>query len=54
MIAVEVYQAKDGWRWRLTAANGKVVADSGEAYDTEFNAQRAARRTKELFADGGD
>lgn len=27
-----VYEAKDGWRWRLIATNGKIVADSGEAF----------------------
>ena len=26
-----IYKAKDGWRWLLQAANGKVVAESGEA-----------------------
>lgn len=29
---VEVYRADDGWRWRIRAANGNVVAESGEAY----------------------
>lgn len=23
------------WRWRLKAANGKVIADSGEGYNTK-------------------
>lgn len=27
-----VYRAKDGWRWRLKARNGRIVAESGEAY----------------------
>ena len=27
------------WRWRLVAANGKTVADSGESYTTKANAQ---------------
>lgn len=27
-----VYKAKDGWRWRLKSANGKIVAESGEGY----------------------
>jgi uncharacterized protein YegP (UPF0339 family) len=30
--AVVYYEAKDGWRWRLRAPNGKVIADSAEAY----------------------
>jgi uncharacterized protein len=23
------------WRWRLVAANGRVIADSGEGYNNE-------------------
>jgi uncharacterized protein YegP (UPF0339 family) len=39
---ITVYQAADGTRWRLTAGNGKVVAESGEAYSTRSRARRAA------------
>jgi uncharacterized protein YegP (UPF0339 family) len=32
-----IYKDKQGyWRWRLLAANNRVIADSGEAY---FNKQ---------------
>jgi uncharacterized protein YegP (UPF0339 family) len=31
MSKYEIYKAADGWRWRLVARNGKIVA-SGEAY----------------------
>ena len=48
MAIFTVYQARDGWRWRLTANNGRTVADCAEAYDSEYNAVRAAKRTKEL------
>jgi uncharacterized protein YegP (UPF0339 family) len=27
----ELYRSTDGWRWRLRAANGEIVA-SGESY----------------------
>ena len=37
----DVYQAKDGWRWRLLAGNNKVIA-SGEAHTRERDAWRAA------------
>lgn len=37
----EVYRAKDGWRWRLWARNGRIVAVSGEAY------RRAAAAVKQ-------
>ena len=26
---------KGEWRWRLKAANGKILADSGESYTTK-------------------
>lgn len=29
---VEIYEARDGWRWRLRARNGRIVADSAESY----------------------
>lgn len=37
----EIYLAKDGWRWRLRAANRRTVADSGEAYTSKAHARRA-------------
>lgn len=40
-----VYQAPDGWRWRLVAGNGEVVA-SGEAYTRKADAVRACRAFK--------
>ena len=39
----EVYKAKDGFRWRLTAPNGNIIACSGEAYPTNALAIKAAR-----------
>lgn len=36
---IEVYQAADGWRWRLKAENGEIVA-TGEAYTTKQGAER--------------
>lgn len=38
-----VYWAKDGWRWRLVAPNGKIVADSGEAYKRRYDCKVAAQ-----------
>jgi uncharacterized protein YegP (UPF0339 family) len=40
---VEVYEAEDGWRWHVKAANGRIVAESGEAYASESNAVRGFR-----------
>lgn len=41
---IKVYpDARGGWRWRLRAANGRIVADSGEAYSGRREAMRAAQ-----------
>jgi uncharacterized protein YegP (UPF0339 family) len=39
---ITVYDAKDGWRWRMTAPNNRIVAESGEAYVRKSSALRAA------------
>lgn len=44
MDTFHVYQAKDGWRWRRVAANGKVVSESGEAYTRKDDCEEAAAR----------
>jgi uncharacterized protein YegP (UPF0339 family) len=38
-----VYLAEDGWRWHSLATNGKVVSESGEAYDDKSYAIEAAK-----------
>ena len=37
----EVYPAADGYRWRLKASNGRIVA-TGEAHTRKADAIRAA------------
>lgn len=38
----EVFRDQRGdWRWHLRAANGRIVADSGEGYASRRNAKRA-------------
>ena len=37
----EVYAAADGYRWRLKASNGRIVA-TGEAHTRKADAIRAA------------
>jgi hypothetical protein len=32
---VTIYKAKDGWRWHARDTNGKLVAESGEAYERQ-------------------
>jgi uncharacterized protein YegP (UPF0339 family) len=51
-----VYQDRAGeWRWRLLAANNRIVADSGEGYtrmrDCERAIAAALRATKQIAAD---
>ena len=40
MSEPEFYQAKDGHRWRLRSGNGRIIAESGEAYVDERGARR--------------
>lgn len=44
VYVLRVYEAKDGWRWRLAARNGRIVADSAESYSRRGDACRAADR----------
>lgn len=37
---------KGEWRWRLTAANGRIIADSGEGYKHEQNCLEDIDRVK--------
>lgn len=38
----QVYEGKDGWRWRLVAANGRVIAQ-GEGHTRKRDAERAVQ-----------
>jgi uncharacterized protein YegP (UPF0339 family) len=40
---VYVYLAADGWRWRLKSRNGRILADSGEAYKKRSAAVKGAK-----------
>ncbi len=44
---VELYEGKDGWRWRLKAANNEVLAFS-QSYSSKNSATRSAAK----LADG--
>ena len=41
---ITLYRAPDGWRWRYTASNGRVLADSGQGYSRRVDAVRGACR----------
>jgi uncharacterized protein YegP (UPF0339 family) len=45
---IEIYEATDGHRWRLTAPNGNIIADSGDSYPTNALAVKAARSLFDL------
>jgi uncharacterized protein YegP (UPF0339 family) len=43
----ELYEDAAGeWRWRLVAANGNIIADSGEGYASKQGAKRGIRSVK--------
>lgn len=45
---IDLYEAKDGWRWRMLAKNGRIVAESGEAYVRKAGALKAIQRMREI------
>ena len=47
MVHFQIYQARDGYRWRLWAVNNRIVAESGEAYVTYQSASNAVKWVKE-------
>lgn len=50
--AFELYQDNaDEWRWRLVASNGKIIADSGEGYQSKQGAERGIRSVKQSVPD---
>ena len=44
----DVYRARDGWRWRLFARNGRVVAGSSLAYDRKAAAVVACKKLRDM------
>lgn len=47
MTRLEAYEDLGGkWRWRLLAGNGRIIASSGESFDSHANALRAAMTMK--------
>lgn len=47
MWKFEVHKDQGGnYRWRLKAANGQIVASSGESFSSHANASTAAQNVK--------
>lgn len=43
----KVYRDDEGrWRWRAQSANGRILADSGQGYDSPSAARKAVERIK--------
>lgn len=42
-LQIEVYEAKDGWRWRMFRS-GRIVAESGEGYAKRAQCRRTLTR----------
>jgi uncharacterized protein YegP (UPF0339 family) len=42
--------SKGEWRWRLKAANGRILADSGEGYTTEHECLAAIAKIDRVKA----
>lgn len=40
----EIYEAKDGWRWRRTAKNGEIVGASTQGYSNKSDCIANAKR----------
>lgn len=38
---VVFFKSKNGWRWRVIAANGNVLANSGQGYSRKCDCVRA-------------
>ena len=47
----QVYQSRDGWRWRLLAGNGRIIA-TGEAHTRRRDAERATSTVRRAIAAG--
>jgi len=47
---LQVYPDSTGeWRWRLVAANGKIVCDGAESYGSKRNVLRAVGLLTEIL-----
>jgi uncharacterized protein YegP (UPF0339 family) len=53
-MKVEIHEAGDGWRWRVRARNGRIIAESGEAYSREHDAHKAWARFSRLMSAAGE
>lgn len=43
-VVFEIYKARDGWRWRAKARNGRIIAESGEAYTRRYDCNSSMQK----------
>jgi len=48
-MKIEVYRTSEGWRWRVVARNGRIMATGHEAYNNMKDARRTARKVTRRF-----
>lgn len=52
-LTFHVYRdLRSEWRWRLVAANGRIIADSAEGYTDRHNVAEAIARLQAAFTNG--
>ena len=44
-------RAAGEWRWRLVASNGKIIADSGEGYQSKQGVERGIESVRRSAPD---
>ncbi len=50
MSKLEYYKdKKKEWRWRVTARNGNIIADSGEGYKRKGGAMKGLKSLKKFL-----
>ena len=54
-MGFEIYQDKGGgWRWRLRATNGQLLANGGEAFASKSNVIRSLESVRKAVAASPD
>lgn len=42
-LCFQVFKSRSGWRWRMWARNGRLIAESGESYEKRVTVDRMVR-----------
>lgn len=53
MITIQIYlDRKKEYRWRMTASNSQIIADSGEGYSRKSSCKKSLKRMLEKLSLG--